>query len=64
MKDMTLTDIQNAVIFYDFIVSEQDYSNVKLSTRSSYIKITCLFKRYLSYKDFYKITKNNIIAYL
>ena len=64
LKDMALANIQNANIFYDFIVSEQDYNNVKLSTRLSYIKVICLFNRYLSYQDFYKITKDNIISYL
>jgi hypothetical protein len=27
--------------------------NVKLSTRISYIKVICLFNRYLSYKNFF-----------
>lgn len=63
-KNMASTNIQNANILYDFIITEQNHTNVKLSTRLSYIKVICLFKRYLSYKDFTKITKNDILDYL
>ena len=45
--------IQNANILYDFITTEQNHINVKLSTRISYIKVICLFNRYLSYKNFF-----------
>jgi hypothetical protein len=61
---MASTNIQNANILYDFIITEQNHTNVKLSTRLSYIKVICLFNRYLSYKDFTKITKNDILDYL
>ncbi|MDF2737940.1 MAG: hypothetical protein K0S93_1799, partial [Nitrososphaeraceae archaeon] len=36
---MALTNIQNANILYDFITTEQNHINVKLSTRISYIKV-------------------------
>ena len=52
------------IFFYDFMITEQNHTNVRLSTRLSYIKVICLFNRYLSYKDFTKITKNNILDYL
>ena len=52
-KNMASANIQNANILYDFIVSEQNHINVKLSTRISYIKVICLFNRYLSYKNFF-----------
>ena len=55
--------MQNANILYDFLTTEQTHTNVKPSTRLSYIKVICLFNRYLSYKDF-KITKNDILGYL
>jgi integrase len=63
-KTMISANIKNANILYDFIVSEQNYSNVKLSTRLSYIKVICLFNRYLCYKDFLEITKKDILSYL
>jgi predicted component of type VI protein secretion system len=61
---MASANIQNANILYDFLITEQNHTNVRLSTRLSYIKVICLFNRYLSYKDFIKITKNDIIGYL
>ena len=61
---MASANIQNANILYDFIITEQNHTNVKLTTRLSYIKVICLFNRYLSYKDFTKITKNHILDYL
>ncbi len=63
-KNMASANIQNANILYDFIITEQNHTNVKLSTRLSYIKVICLFNRYSSYKDFTKITKNDILDYL
>jgi hypothetical protein len=45
---MASTNIQNANIFYDFIITEQNHTNVILSTRLSYIKVICLFNRYFS----------------
>ena len=45
-KNMASANIQNANILYDFIITEQNHINVKLSTRLSYIKVICLFNRY------------------
>jgi predicted component of type VI protein secretion system len=56
--------IQNANIIYDFLITEQNHTNVKLSTRLSYIKMICLFNRYLSCRIFTKIATNNNIDYL
>jgi len=61
---LALANIQNVDILYDFIITEQNHTNVKLSTTLSYIKEVCLFDRHLSYKDFTKITKNDILDYL
>ena len=58
---MASVNIQNANILYNFIITEQNHTNVKLSTRLSYIKVICLFIRHLSYKDFSMITKNDIL---
>ncbi len=46
-KNMASANIQNANILYDFIITEQNHTNVKLSTRISYIKVICLFNRYI-----------------
>jgi hypothetical protein len=59
-KNMASVNIQNANILYNFIITEQNHTNVKLSTRLSYIKAICPFIRHLSYKDFSMITKNDI----
>ena len=53
LKNMASANMQNANILYDFITTEQNHINVKLSTRISYIKVICLFNRYLSYKNFF-----------
>ncbi|HEX7141356.1 MAG TPA: hypothetical protein VF222_02640 [Nitrososphaeraceae archaeon] len=45
-KNMASANIQNTNILYDFIITEQNHTNVKLSTRISYIKVICLFNRY------------------
>ena len=62
-KNMASANIQNANILYDFIMIEQNHTNVKLTTRLSYIKVIYLFNRYLNYKDFIKISKNDILDY-
>jgi hypothetical protein len=36
-KNMASANIQNANILYDFIITEQNHTNVKLSTRLIYI---------------------------
>jgi hypothetical protein len=49
LKNMASANIKNANILYDFIITEQNHTNVRPSTRLSYIKVICLFNRYLSY---------------
>lgn len=51
LKNMALNNSPNANIIYDFIITEQNHTDVKLSTRLSYIKVLCLFNRHVSYKD-------------
>lgn len=63
-KKMSLINIQNATILYEFLQSEHNIQNVKPSTISTHIKAICLFNKYLGYKDFTKITKDDIISYL
>ena len=50
--------------FMKFLITEQNYQNNKLSTKITTIKAICLFNQYIYYKDFEKITKNDIMDYL
>jgi integrase len=63
-KKLSIENMDNAKILYDFLESEYNIQNVKLSTIVTHIKAICLFSEYLSYKDFEKITKEDIIYYL
>lgn len=63
-KKMSLINLQNATILYEFLQYKHNIQNVKSSTISLHIKAICLFNKYLGYKDFEKITKENIITYL
>ncbi len=63
-KKMLLTNFTNAELLSDFIISEYNIQNIKFSTKMTYIKVICLFSRYLKYKDFNKISKDDIILYL
>ncbi len=60
LKKMSFKNLQNAKILYEFIITEQNYQNIKLSTKITHIKAICLFNQYVHYKDFEKITKNYI----
>jgi len=63
-KKLSIENMDNAKILYDFLESEYNIQNVKLSTIVTHVKAICLFNEYLSYKDFEKITKEDIIYYL
>jgi hypothetical protein len=63
-KKMSFKNPKNAKILYEFLITEQNYQNVKLSTKITHIKAICLFNQYINYKDFEKITKNDIMDYL
>lgn len=60
---MTLINLQNATILYEFLQYKHNVQNVKSSTISTHIIAICLFNKYLGYKDFEKITKEDIITY-
>ena len=62
-KKMSFKNLQNANILYEFLITEQNYQNVKLSTKITHIKAICLFNQYIHYKDFEKITKNDVMNY-
>ena len=61
---MSFKNLDNAKILYEFLITEQNYQNDKLSTKITPIKAICLFNQYIHYKDFEKITKNDIMDYL
>ncbi len=61
---MSFKNLDNAKILYEFLITEQNYQNDKLSTKITPIKAICLFNQYIYYKDFEKITKNDIMYYL
>ena len=63
-KHMGLYNSQNAETLCEFITAEHNEQNIKLSTRLTHIKIICWCNKYLKYKDFQQITKNDIIDYL
>jgi hypothetical protein len=55
---------QNVQTLCEFISAETSERNLKLSSRLTKIKILCLFNRQLNYKQFERITKNDIRNYL
>jgi hypothetical protein len=63
-KKMSSTNLQNAMIFYDFLITEHNIQNVKLNTTLTHVKTLSLFSEFLHYKDFEKITKSDIIDFL
>jgi integrase len=63
-KNLSIENRDNAKTLYDFLETEHNLQNVKLSTILTHIKAICLFNEYLSYKDFEKIAKEDIIYYL
>ena len=63
-KKMSSTNIQNAKIVHEFLITEHNIQNVKLNTTFIHIKTLSLFSEFLHYKDFEKITKNDIIDFL
>ncbi|HET9807745.1 MAG TPA: hypothetical protein VFP49_12635 [Nitrososphaeraceae archaeon] len=45
-KKMSFKNLQNAKILYEFLITEQNYQNIKLSTKITHIKAICLFRAY------------------
>lgn len=63
-KQLWLINSQNANELYHFLLKEQNEKNAKLNTKTTYIKIIFLFNKFLSFKDFNKITRKDIADYL
>lgn len=58
------TNLQNAKTLYQFLITEYEIQNVKLNTTLTHIKIISQFNEFSNYKNFDKITKNDIIDFL
>ena len=58
------TNLENAKIFYEFLIAQHNNQNVSFNTTLSYIKILSFFSEYSHYKDFKKINKDDIIDFL
>ena len=58
-KQLILKNTNNAKILYEFLITERSIQNVKLNTILTHSKVLCLFNKFLDYKDFYQITRND-----
>src|SRR6478672_9230545 len=63
-KQILSANTNNANILYNFLLAEQNERNVKLSTKTTHIKIVYMFNKFLGFKDFHKISKQDILSYL
>jgi hypothetical protein len=63
-KKMSSTNLRNAIILYEFLITEHNNQNIKLNTILTHTKILSLFNEYSHYKDFGKITQNDVMNYL
>ena len=63
-KQMLSANQQNADTLYTFLLREHNERNVKLGTKTTYIKIIYLFNKFLNFKNFNTITKQDILEYL
>jgi len=55
---------QNAKILCDFIMSEIDNQNIKVSTKLTHLKIICWLSKYLNNKEFQSVTRDEVADYL
>lgn len=63
-EDLCHANAQNGEILCDFITMEHESQNIKTSTKLTHIKIICWFDKYLDYKNFQLISKDDIFHYL
>src|SRR5437867_11965385 len=64
LKNLYQANRQNTQILCDFITMEHENQNIKISTKLTHIKIICWFSKYLDYRNFQLITRDDIIHYL
>jgi hypothetical protein len=55
---------QNAKSICDFIIAERNEINIKESTTEWHVKVLGQLQRFLDFKDFNAITKDDILNYL
>jgi integrase len=63
-RQLALENPQNAGTLCQFLITEHTERNIKLSTRIAHIKVICWFSRFLKYKNFEEITKDDVTSYL
>ena len=63
-KQILSANPNNAMLLYNFLLVEQIERNVKLSTKTTHIKVIYLFNRFLHFKDFEENTKQDVLDYL
>ena len=61
---MARANPENAKVVCEFLTTEYNECNIKLSSRLTNIKILCLFNRHLDFKLLSIITKQDILDYL
>ena len=63
-KQMALANPENAKVVCEFLTTEYNECNIKLSSSLTKIKIIYLFNKHLDFKPFEQITKQDILEYL
>lgn len=64
LRDLNLANGENAEIICDFIIAEINNDNIKPSTKLTHVKILFWFIKYLEYKNFSLVTRDDISDYL
>lgn len=63
-SDLASANLQNAQILYNFLLTGHIKQNLALRTSLNHMQILCYFNRYLAYKPFERITKDDVLSYL
>jgi hypothetical protein len=63
-SDLASANLQNAQILYNFLLTGHIEQNLALRTSLNHMQILCYFNRYLAYKSFERITKDDVLNYL
>ena len=63
-KNVFQKNKQNAKIICDFIISEIDNQNIKVSTKITHLKVLCWFSKYLNNKEFQSVKREDVTNYL
>jgi integrase len=64
LDDLYKANVENGKMLCDFITAGINNQNIKPNTKLTHIKILCWFSKYLDYKNFELITRDDIIRYL